>query len=159
MRTSQAKHRQGAALVELALVLPVVLSIVAALLEFSRVSMLKHSADTAAYEAARVGVVAGAKRTEIITAADTLLRSAQLTQWSVTITPTAIDESTAWVRVRVDIPVAENSWISPFFFRSTLVSGTVTLVTERPTAVQLSGIDQVTSGNGALGINALGIGL
>lgn len=153
------KPRHGAALVELALVLPVVLLLVAALLEFSRASMLKQSADTAAYEAARVGIVAAARRADIIAAADSLLRSAQLKQWSVMITPTTIDERTAWVRVQVDVPVAENSWISPFFFRGQTISSAVTLVTERPTAVQLSGIDQVTSGNGALGINALGIGL
>ncbi len=83
----------------------------------------------------------------------------KLKEWNVAITPTTIDESTAWVRVRVDVPVAANSWISPFFFREHTVSSSVTLVTERPTAVQLSGVDQVTSGNGALGINALGIGL
>lgn len=159
MQCKKETKRRGAALVEFALVFPVVMLFIAALLEFSRVSMLKHSADTAAYEAARAGVVVGAKQPAIVGAADKLLSSAQLNKWSVEVFPTTIDESTAFVRVRVDIPVAENSWVSPFLFNQHVVTSTVTLVTERPTAVQLSGIAEVTSGGGALGVNVLGIGL
>ena len=156
---SKAARRRGAALVEFALVFPIVMLFIGALLEFSRVSMLRHSADTAAYEGARVGVVVGAKKQAIVGAADSLLASAQLKKWTVTVAPDSINESTPFVRVRVDIPVAENSWVSPFFFTEHTVTSTVTLVTERPTAVQLSGLSEMSGGGGALGVNALGIGL
>ncbi|MCA9131857.1 MAG: pilus assembly protein [Planctomycetales bacterium] len=45
---SQTQLRRGAALVEFALTLPIILLLVTALLEISRVQMLKHSTDTAA---------------------------------------------------------------------------------------------------------------
>lgn len=150
-------NRRGAALVEFALTLPVILLLIAALLEISRVQMLKHSADTAAYEAARSGIVVGAVHADVQNAADALLSTAQLKSWSVSIAPEIFTEHTPAVTVQVDIPVAENSWISPFFFSDTVVSSTVTLITERPPAVQLTGIPQLQ--NGVLGINTLGIGL
>ncbi len=152
-------RRRGATLIEFALVFPIVMLFVGALLEFSRVSMLRHSADTAAYEGARVGVVVGAKKQAIVDAANALLTSAQLKKWTVSVFPETIQENTAFVRVQVDIPVAENSWVSPFLFTEHTVTSTVTLVTERPTAVQLSGLSEMNGGGGALGINALGIGL
>ena len=159
MGRERPMKRRGAALVEFALVFPIVLLFIGVLLEFSRVSMLKHSADTAAYEGARAAVVVGATTKAATQAADSLLSSAQLKNWSVSVFPTVIDESTAFVRVRVDIPVVENSWVSPFLFTEHVVTSTVTLITERPSAVQLSGIAEVNGGGGALGVNALGIGL
>lgn len=158
-RDRHLERRRGAALVEFALVFPIVMLFIGALLEFSRVSMLRHSADTAAYEAARVGIVVGAKRPAIVAAANELLTSAQLKKWAVKVLPETIDENTPFVQVRVDIPVAENSWVSPFLFTQHTVTSTVTLVTERPTAVQLSGLSEMSGGGGALGINALGLGL
>ncbi|MCA9131858.1 MAG: hypothetical protein KDA45_01830 [Planctomycetales bacterium] len=91
------------------------------------------------------------------TAAESLLTAAQLKNGSITVSPDTIDENTSTVTVRVDIPVAENSWISPFFFSKSVVSSSVTLLTERPPAVQLTGIPGLQ--NGILGIDALGLGL
>lgn len=155
-RNSQLKCRQAAVLVELALVIPIVLLLVAAFLELSRVAMLKHSADAAAYEGARIGIVPGASPAAAIQASKALLQSARIKDAEVVIAPKTIEEATAYVTVRVSIPIAPNSWISPFFFKKNAITGAVSLVTERPAAVQLSGLD---GSNGGLGISALGIGL
>lgn len=149
--------KRGAVIVEMAMVLPIIFLLVAGFLELSRVSMLRHAADTAAYEGARAGVVAGAQSQDAIDAAQALLNATQLRGGEVQVIPTQILESTPSIVVIVKIPVANNTWIPPFFFKNTKVVSSVTLITERPSAIQLSGIDAAASG--ALGISALGIGL
>ena len=52
--------RSGAVLVEFALVLPVIMFTFACMVEISRVMLLQHTADTAAYEGARSAMVPGA---------------------------------------------------------------------------------------------------
>ncbi|MDX1925534.1 MAG: TadE family protein [Pirellulaceae bacterium] len=150
------KRRHGAVLVELALVIPIVLLLVAAFLELSRVAMLKHSADSAAYEGARIGIMPGAQPAAAIQGAKELLLSAKIKNAQVAISPTTIEEETPFVTVKVSIPISTNSWISPFFFKNGDISSSVSLITERPAAVQLSGLDGSNSG---LGVSALGIGL
>lgn len=153
---SQTK-RCGAALVEFALILPIILVFLFALLEFSRVLMLKHTADTAAYEGARSAIVAGASAQSARVSAESLLQSARIRSWNIKVSPSLIDERTGSVTVHVEIPVVENSWISPFFFQDHLVSSSVSLITERPPAVQLTGVPKTD--NAGLGVSVLGLGL
>ncbi len=158
-RTLRLKHcrRTAAALVEIALTLPIVLLMVAAFLELSRVSMLKQAADSAAYEGARAGIVAGAAHDTATSAAEKLLKASGIKTWRVQVQPQTIDENTPIIVVQVDIPVAGNTWIPPFFFKHTSSTGVVRLITERPAVVQLSGLEG-SSGLG-LGVSALGLGL
>ena len=152
---SSSELRRGAVLVELALVIPIVLLLVTAFLELSRVAMLKHSADSAAYEGARIGIVPGALPGAAVQAAEELLQSAKIKDAEILIAPVTIVEETPFVTVKVSIPISPNSWISPFFFKKGDISSSVTLITERPAAVQLSGLES----GGGLGVSALGIGL
>jgi Flp pilus assembly protein TadG len=144
-------------LVEIAILLPIIFLMVAAFIELSRTWMLKQTADSAAYEGARAAIVAGATPAEGLAASEDLLKRSGIKSWTVTIEPTLIEESTTYVTVRVRIPVAGNTWIAPFFFRENEVTSFVTLITERPPAVQLSGIEN--NSGGVLGVSALGIGL
>ncbi len=73
------------------------------------------------------------------------------------VSPSEFTESTPLVSVTVRIPINGNTWIAPFFYKQGDVSSTVTLITERPAAVQLSGLESETGG--VLGISALGLGL
>lgn len=159
MRTSLRglkRRRHGASLVEFAFVLPVILLVFCAILEFSHVSLMRHSAEAAAYEGCRSAIVVGATASDAEDAAEELLRAASIRQWQLSIEPRAIRESTAKVTVTVTIPVAENSWISPFFLRDKVVSRSVSLITERPSNVQLTGLP---SQQQLLGVNAVGLGL
>lgn len=140
---SRINTRAGAAIVEFAVTLPIILFLLAALLEFSRVLMLKQTVNSAAYEGARAAVVVGSTPQTARDSVDALMKSTLLKKWVTDIDPLVFDEQTSAVTVRVAVPVEENSWITPFFFRSSVIDSSVTLITERPPAVQLAGIPKL----------------
>ncbi len=149
---SSLRRVRGAVLVELALIIPIVLFLVAAFLELSRVSMLKHSADAAAYEGARMAIIPGAVSEKAREASEAMLQAARIKNARIVVAPTTIEENTPYVTVKVSIPITPNSWISPFFFKSQDITSSVSLITERPAAIQLSGLD---GSNGGLGLARL----
>ncbi len=77
--------RAGAALVELALVLPILFLFFVGIVEVSRILLLQHSIDTAAYEGARAGMVPGATAAEAKAAAVQLLTAARLKDATISI--------------------------------------------------------------------------
>lgn len=155
-RAARLKHR-GAMLVEIAIVLPIIFMMLAAFLELSRAWMLKQTADSAAYEGARAAIVAGAIPNDGRVAAENLLKCSGIKTWRIAIDPSIIEEDTTHVTMTVTIPIAGNTWISPFFFKKTEMTSSVTLITERPPAIQLSGLEN--NSGGVLGVSALGLGL
>ena len=137
------KKRRGAALVEFAIVFPLVLLIFAGMIEISRVLLLQHSADTASYEGARSAMVPGATVGEATQAARDLLLAAGLKSATVTVTPLVITEATPLITVRVEIPISPNAWISPSWFKESKVVSETTLFSERPPMIQLTGVPQM----------------
>jgi Flp pilus assembly protein TadG len=131
--------RRAAVLVEFAMVLPLIMVIGFGMIELSRLMMLQHTADTAAYEGARHAMVPGATAEEAATAAQEMLDATGLRDTSIFVTPSEITESTPLITVRVDVPVGTNSWISFFRVGSYDVSSEVTMYCERPAVVRLSG--------------------
>ena len=136
-------HRGGAAIVEFAVVMPIILLFFTTTIELSRVLMLQHTADTSAYEAARAAMVPGAKSQDARDAAQKLLRANRLTSTNIMVSPDVILETTPLISVHVEIPVAPNSWLPPFWFSRSTVSSDVTLFCERPPMVQLTGIPNI----------------
>ena len=151
------RPRRAAMLVEIAIVLPIIFAMIAAFIELSRAWMLKQTADSAAYEGARAAIVAGALPMDGQLAAESLLKSSGIKTWRIAIEPPVIEEATTYVTVSVRIPVSGNTWIAPFFLKQTEVASSVSLITERPPAIQLSGLE--SNAGGLLGISALGLGL
>ncbi len=137
------KNRRGAALVEFAIVFPLVLLIFAGMIEISRVLLLQHSADTAAYEGARSAMVPGATAGEATQAARALLLAAGLKSATVTVTPLVVTEATPLITVRVEIPISPNAWISPSWFKESKVISESTLFSERAPMIQLTGVPQM----------------
>lgn len=156
-RSGKSRSSRGAMLVEIAILLPIIFLMIAAFIELSRAWMLKQTADSAAYEGARAAIVAGAVPNDGRAAAESLLKSSGIKSWYITISPQVIEEDSAYVTLSVSIPVAGNTWIAPFFFKKTEMASSVTLITERPAAVQLSGLQN--NAGGVLGVSALGLGL
>src|SRR5436189_188275 len=111
MRTRAA--RRGVTIVEFALVFPVFLTLLIGLIEFVRLSNLRHAADNAAYEAARNVIVPGAKASEAIAQANDLLVRGGIRGATIRVTPSVITESTASVTVDVSVPLSGNSWLPP----------------------------------------------
>ena len=67
--------RLGATAVEFALTLPILFLLLFACYEMGRANMLAHATESAAYEAARVGIVPGVTPDEISNAAEYVLAS------------------------------------------------------------------------------------
>lgn len=145
-----ARNRRAAAIVEFAIVLPIVLLCFASMIEISRILLLQNSADTAAYEGARCAMVPGANTTEAIESAKRLLQAAGLKKCEITVAPDLITEETELILVNVEVPVAPNAWITPFWFMPNSVVSQVALVCERPAVVKLTAVPKLKEIKSAL---------
>ena len=128
----------------MAIVLPIIMLFFTMMFELCRVLMLQHTADTAAYEAARAAMVPGATSAEAHQTAQAMVDSAGLTQATITVTPVDITETTPLITVRVEIPVNDNSWIAPTQLGNFVVSSEVTLLCERPPIIRLSAMSDLS---------------
>ena len=137
------QSRRGATLVEFAIVLPIIFLLFFSIISVSRLLMLQHTADTAAYEAARAAMIPGATAGDAVFEADQLLAAAGVNGSAVVVEPSLITQETAFVSVRVDIPVEPNSWILPDQTNNHIVSSEVTLLTERSPVIRLSEIPSI----------------
>jgi hypothetical protein len=149
-------RKTGATLVEFAIVLPIVLLFFLGLLEAARALMIRHTADTAAYEGARCAVVPGATSFEAIQECQRLLQIAGLKNASVVVNPSVIEEDTSFITVRVTVPLKGNIWTSNYWVNQITLSSEVTMLCERPPMVQLTGIPVLQSTVGNL-VSALGL--
>lgn len=135
--TSRAvrSRRRGVTTVEFALVLPVFLALLFGLIEFVRLSNLRHAADNAAYEAARHVIVPGAKASEAVAQANDLLARGGVRGATIRVTPSVISEATTSVTVDVSVPLAGNSWLPSKLTRHRTLARQATLRTERAQVV------------------------
>lgn len=133
---SSVAHRRGVTTVEFALTLPLLLAIVFGIIEFVRLSHLRHSADAVAYETARYVAVPGANVGEAQTFAKDLLARAGIRNAAVTVNPGTIAETTASVTVQISIALKGNSWLPPRLTSNRSVVRSTRLMTERVAVVQ-----------------------
>lgn len=127
-----AVHRRGAALVELAVCLPVLILVVFGTLETCSVIFLKQSLQIASYEAVRVAVREGATSAEAIAAATAILEQRQMEGYNISTTPAEVlnaDEGSA-VIVRITAPCAPNLTAATSFFASTQLEASTTMAKE-----------------------------
>ena len=128
--------RRGAATVEFAVVAIVLFILVLGGIEMTRVSMLRHTVDHAAYVAARDAIIPGADAAEVIATAEDHLRTIGLSGATVTVTPAVILDETSVVEVQIDLPISQNSLMTPEYLFGDLI-GRSALITERA-PVQMS---------------------
>jgi len=121
------RRRQGAAMVEFAIVAPILFLLFFASMEFCRVAMIRHTADNAVYEGCRVGIVPGATVAEVQNETQRILSSLGLNNASIAITPPAIDRDTEEVTVRVTVPLDDNSFVPNQFVAGRSVIRELTL--------------------------------
>ena len=124
------RFRKGAALVEFAITLPILFTVLFAAIEFSRVNAIRHSVANAAYEGARRGVVPGATETDTQSAATAILTAVCVRDAVVTVNPSVITEDTSEITVTIDVPLNQNTWITPKFFRDDILTSSCTLTRE-----------------------------
>jgi Flp pilus assembly protein TadG len=125
--------RTGAVAVEFAITAPIFFLFLLAAFEFGWLNVMRHTADNAAYEAARTAIVPGATASEALAKATSLLNVVGARNATINITPTDITNSTTQVTVAVDLPMSSNGLIVPRFTGNTVLHSESTLRTERST--------------------------
>jgi Flp pilus assembly protein TadG len=123
--------RRGAAVIEFALTAPLFLAFLMAAFEFGWLNVIRHTADNAAYEAARTAMVPGATAAEARSKANSLLSIVGARGASVTVTPATVTTNTDEVTVAIAIPMSRNGLILPRFTKATTMRSSSTLRTER----------------------------
>jgi hypothetical protein len=111
-----AVPRSGAVLVEMALTVGLVFFFFFAALEFTRVSMIRHTVENALYEGGRQGIIPGATATEVQTTSARILRTIGITGATITVTPSQIENSTREVAVRIQLPLDRGLFAPAVFF-------------------------------------------
>jgi Flp pilus assembly protein TadG len=129
--STNATRRTGATAVEFAIVAPIFFMFVIAAFEFGRLNVIRHTADNAAYEGARIAMVPGATAAEAVAEAQRILRIVGTRGATVTVNPTTLGPSVDQITVTVDVSMAQNGWITPRFTRTTTIRAVSTLRTER----------------------------
>jgi Flp pilus assembly protein TadG len=125
------RSRRGATAVEFALTAPVFFLFLLAAFEFGWMNVIRHTADNAAYEAARSVMVPGATSAEATTKATNLLNTIGARGAVITITPAVLTPETDQVTVDVRIPMNRNGLILPRFTSAKTIHSSSTLRTER----------------------------
>lgn len=124
-------RRSGATAVEFAITAPVFFLFLLAAFEFGWLNVMRHTADNAAYEAARAAMVPGATAADATAKANTILQIVGARGAKVTITPAVVATDTKEVTVAVDIPMSRNGLVIPRFTKTTTLHSESTLRTER----------------------------
>ena len=130
-RRGPFRYRAGAVAVETALTLPILFTVVFASFEFARAHTLMHTADNAAYEGARRGILPGATSTDMENKARDILRCVGTTGAKVTVTPPQITQETKEVTVDIEIPMNTNGFVTGMFFRDKSIHGRCMLNREK----------------------------
>lgn len=125
------RARGGATAVEFAISAPVFIVFLMASFEFGWFNVIRHTADNAAYEAARIAMVPGATAEEAAAKANSLLGVVGAQAASVVVTPSTITTDTDHVTVTIEVPMNNNGVILPRFTRNRTIVASSTLRTER----------------------------
>ncbi len=122
------KKRAGAALVEFAVVSPVMVLFTFGLIEMGRMTLVRQMITNISREGARIAVLPGATNTSVQTTVASQMTSANFNGSTITITPANITTAASGsnITVSVSIPAANVSWLPTpkFMLGRTLVSST-----------------------------------
>ncbi len=123
-------YRRGAAVVEFAIVAPVLLLLVFGMIEYGRLVMVQQVITNATREGARQAVLDGATTTGVTTIVNDFLTASRVNGAVVTVTPSP-PSSAAFgdpVTVSVQVPFSQVSWLpTPMFLSTTTLSATTVM--------------------------------
>ena len=126
----QNHSRSGAAAVEFACCLPVLLAFIFGILEFSRGTQLLQSARLAAFEGARAGISLDAQTSDVTTAVNRVMSAVSISHYTTTITPNPLTYTATSISVTVSMDPTQNAWFTWFLKSSNTVTANVTLMRE-----------------------------
>lgn len=131
-RPSRKRNRQAAAIVELAVCLPVLVLLAMATVEACSVLYLKQSLKIASYESTRVGLVPTARAENVTAQADLILGGRNIKDYTVTLTPAdpRSMEQGDFFRVEVVADCGANSFVGGWFYTGKTVRQATEMVAE-----------------------------
>lgn len=131
-RISQSEKRRAAAVVELALTLPVFVLIFLATIEATSMIFLKQSLEIAAYEGARIAIIPGSDSSNVNAGCTLLLDGRSVQADSITVIPNDFDSQPygTVIRVQVTAQCSDNSAISPWFYSGRTLTSDVSMMKE-----------------------------
>lgn len=111
------RDRSGIAATELAILLPILATIVLGTIEITSVIRLKQRMNVIAYECARVGAMLDSSQAEVDSQRDLLAEDAGLSGVVVEMSPSDLTtlESGDWLTATVSVPLQSNSNVSGWF--------------------------------------------
>lgn len=126
------RDRQGLAVVELAIYLPLLILLVFGSIDCCTMIYLKHSLTVASYEGARVALQSGSNSGDVTAASATFLAMRQVQGANITTTPANVNSAQPGdvVTVRVSAPCAANAMVVSKFFGGTTLASTTTVIKE-----------------------------
>lgn len=119
--------RCGIVSVEFAIIAPIFFLLLFGALEFSRAYNVIHTADNAAYEGARRGIVPGATSAQVRQVTDSILRTVGVRSAAISIKPEKITPTTTTVQVDIVVPMNANGFLNPVFFRNREIQASMTM--------------------------------
>lgn len=129
-RSKKAKNRLGAAVVEFAIVAPVMIMMTMGMMEIGRVVMVKQMLVNASREGARLAVLPDSSTSDVTTYVGDVLNDQGIMGATVTTSPTEISNVDGGTIITVDIgiPASSVSWIpNPVFTGNSTLSATTTM--------------------------------
>jgi Flp pilus assembly protein TadG len=122
--------RSGAAVVEFAVVAPVMILLTMGMIEVGRMVMVKQIMVNASREGARFGALPGSSNEEVTARVQSELESASIAGVQVTVTPAGLATAEAGTAVKVQLSVAASqiSWVpNPLFSFSKNITTSTTM--------------------------------
>jgi Flp pilus assembly protein TadG len=114
----------------MAITAPILFLFFFASVEFGRMNTLRHTANSAAYEAARCGIVLNGSSSQCQNRATTIMQTVGARDVQITLTPSVITPTTPELTVRVSVPANSNGFLAPLFFHNRELVGNCTLTRE-----------------------------
>jgi len=115
-RRLRSQASRGAVAVEFAICVPLLFVLLFGCYEMARANLMKHAAESAAYEGARVGIIPGASEEEIREATQFIMTSVGVSTFTVDVQNTVSEDGESeQVVVDVGIPFNENFRMGTFF--------------------------------------------
>jgi Flp pilus assembly protein TadG len=129
------RTRRGAAVVEFAVVSPVLILLLLGMIEYGRMIMVQQSLATAARVGARSAIVEETSASTAKNVVESFLAGVGVTGTNITVSPSEISSLAHGkpITVAVSVPFSEVSWLPhPFFLKNTILSSTATMRRETP---------------------------
>jgi Flp pilus assembly protein TadG len=117
--------------VEVALVLPILLTLFFGAIDFSRANSIRNTLENAAYEGARRAIVPGATAADVQQAAMEILTVLSIEQATITIVPNTITDATTQVTVSISVPLGSNLYASSQILSSSTLTKSCSLTREQ----------------------------